>query len=280
MSKKVELDMDCPRCKTAFKAMLYRTIWVEYPENMELITTNRINTVECPACGLSERQPFPFLATNARKNVAIWYEPIPDRNIDSDVALYRKHFGDNYFLATAERIKDWEEFKRRLIDLNKRSDAKPTVEEFDRLKQGMKSAYAGAAKSQQASATSSLIASLSNWAAKLRKSHIPVRLDSPSGEYGMGADGKRSTAPINPITKLEQAISTWDLDQARIALVIFSATIFKDRAPLEILFGKGAKVETAIRRLTMGHLRVLDSIMREIIPDDSDGSADSGRKRR
>ncbi|HEX3986668.1 MAG TPA: CpXC domain-containing protein [Acidobacteriaceae bacterium] len=271
MSKKVELDMDCPRCKTAFKAALYRTIWIEYPENMELIMTDTINVVRCPACGLSEKQPFPFLATNAGKKVAVWYEPIPDRNIDSDAALYRKHFGDDYFLAKAERIKNWTEFKQRLTELNRGSDVNPTLEEFARLQQGMKSAYAEAIDPRQNSRISGLIASFRTWATKLGGTHTSTRSASPSSENLVGGASKRSIDPVNPITKLEQSISTWDRGQARIALVIFSAVIFRDRAPLEALFGKGAEVPTAIGRLTVGQLKILYEIMTEIAPDNIDG---------
>ena len=87
---------------------------------------------------------------------------------------------------------------------------------------------------------------------------------------------KSSSVSVNPITKLEQAISTWDREQARIALAIFASTIFKDRAPLELIFGKGAKVETAIGRLTVSQLRVLYSIMTEIVPDDGGGDRAGG----
>ncbi len=271
MSKKVELDMDCPRCKTAFKAALYRTIWIEYPENMELIMNDTINVARCPACGLSEKQPFPFLATNAGKKVAVWYEPIPDRNIDSDAALYRKHFGEDYFLAKAERIESWAEFKQRLTELNRRPEVTPTLEEFASLKQGMKSAYAEAIKPRQNSRISGLIASFMAWATKLGRPHTSTRSASPGSENLARGASKRSVAPVNPITKLEQSISTWDREQARIALAIFSATIFRDRAPLEALFGKGAKVETAIGRLTVGQLKVLYEIMTEIAPDKIDG---------
>jgi membrane glycosyltransferase len=82
---------------------------------------------------------------------------------------------------------------------------------------------------------------------------------------------KSPSPPTSPISKLEQAISTWDREQARIALAIFAATVFKDRAPIESIFGRTAKVETAIRRLTGGQLRVLYSILTEIAPDYGDG---------
>jgi hypothetical protein len=253
--------MDCPRCKAAFKAMLYRSIWVEDPENMELVMTDRINVVHCPACGLYERQPFPFLATNMGKKVAIWYEPIPDRNIDADIALNRMHFGDDYFLAKAPRIKDWTEFKTRLIELNQRPEVLSTVEDLARLKLGMRSAYAKTTKSRWNYTT------FLSQMASFSKRRFPIgffRRNKPK------ADGRGCSTPVNPFAKLEGAISTWDREQARIALAIFASTIIKDRAPLETLFGRGAKVETAVVRLTVGQLKVLHSIMTEIVPDDGD----------
>jgi len=240
--------------------------------------TDGINVVRCPACGLSEKQPFPFLATNARKKVAVWYEPIPDQNIDSDLELYRKHFGNDYFLARAERIKNWAAFKQRLIDLNRRPDANPTVEEFVRLKQGMKSGYADATKSRQNFSASRLIASLKTWATKFLRANTSPQLIPPSGEKRAGVDSKCSTEPVNYVTKLEQAISTWDRKQGRIALAIFAAMILDDRVPLETIFGKDAEVKTAIERLTVGQLRVLNSIMAEIIPDDGDDDRPTDRE--
>ncbi len=142
MSKTVELDLNCPRCETSFRATLYRTIWVEFPENMDLIENDRINLVHCPACGLSEMLPFPFMATNVRKKFAVWYEPFPDINIDSDIALYRQHFGADSYYARAQRFRDWGEFKERLAQLNNLPDVPATTEDFSRLRQGMQSAYA------------------------------------------------------------------------------------------------------------------------------------------
>lgn len=280
MSKTVELEMDCPNCKAAFTAKLYRTIWVEYPENLDLIATDRINVVRCPACGLSERQPFPFLATNVAKHVAVWYEPIPDPNIDVDVALYRQHYGDDSYFAKAPRIKNWEEFKSRLIELNKGPDVTPSIGDFFRLRQRMRSAHAEVVSLRRHSTTSRPVGTFGTWIAKLRRSFTSEQFVQQTektdwaraGALGTDTDGgeklsKTSPAQVNPITKLDQAISTWDRGQARIALAIFAATIFNDRTPLESLFGKGAKIETAIERLTVGQLRVLHSIMTEIAPD-------------
>ena len=219
---------------------------------------DKINVVHCPTCGLSERQPFPFLATNTGRKVAVWYEPIPDQNIDADVALYRMHFGDDYFLARAARIKDWADFKQCLIELSKRPDVHPTVEEFAALKQEIRSARTQRAGSRQDSTT--FLSQIASFCRRRTRMSFFTRIKAR-------VDGKVSSNPVNPITKLEQAISTWDPEQARIALAVFASTIFEDRTPLETLFGKGAKVETAIGRLTVGQLRALYSIMIEIVPD-------------
>lgn len=139
MSKTVELDLTCPQCGKRFKVTAYRSIWVEFRENLELILDDRINLVKCQSCGASDRLPFSFLATNVKKRVAIWYEPYPDPHIDSDIVLYRKHYGDDSFYAKAPRVQDWAEFKRRLVQLNNQPDAPATMEEFARIAKGLKS---------------------------------------------------------------------------------------------------------------------------------------------
>jgi hypothetical protein len=82
---------------------------------------------------------------------------------------------------------------------------------------------------------------------------------------------KNPSQPVNPLTKFEQTISTWDPQQAKTALAILAATVFQNREPLESLFGKGAKVEAVIRQhITVGQLRVLHSTMKELVPDFGD----------
>jgi hypothetical protein len=176
MSKKLELDLNCPCCQTTIKATLYCSIWVETPEHMDPIQDNQINVVHCPACGFSEMPPFPFLATNAKKKIAVWYEPIADLNIDSDVALYRQHYGEDSFYAKAPRIKDWKEFKECLAQLNRRPDVPPTLEDLSKLKRGMQSAYAERNKSKKHSIISGFLALLSAWGFKRFWAHPSTRL--------------------------------------------------------------------------------------------------------
>ena len=117
MSKRLGADITCPKCGHVFQTQLYRTIWIEEPENRALIINNKINAVTCPSCKHHERLHFPFLCTNVKMKFAIWYEPYHDDQIDKDVEDYRKHFGPNSFYARAPRIADWETFKAKMLEM-------------------------------------------------------------------------------------------------------------------------------------------------------------------
>ena len=118
MSKKLEVEITCPGCKKPFNAEVFRSIWVEFPENLDLILNYKINYVTCPACGLAGNLPFAFLATNSVKQVAVWFEPFPDPQVDEDARQYAQHLGPDNFFAKAPRIRDWKEFKNTLVRLN------------------------------------------------------------------------------------------------------------------------------------------------------------------
>lgn len=64
MSKKVRANIRCPKCNHEAPSELYRSIWVEEPQNRALILSDAINAVTCPKCKLRQRLEFPFLATN------------------------------------------------------------------------------------------------------------------------------------------------------------------------------------------------------------------------
>jgi hypothetical protein len=71
MSKQVEAQVTCSSCDHKFTATLYRSIWVEQPDNRQLIFDDQINTLNCPACQFQEQAEFPFLATNVKKEFAV-----------------------------------------------------------------------------------------------------------------------------------------------------------------------------------------------------------------
>lgn len=119
MSKRIDAAVTCKKCQHNFNVSLYRSIWVEEPENRRLIFEDMINRVTCPNCSDSQRLEFPFLCTNVKNGIAIWYEPYHDPAIDEDVKLYAAQFGKQSFYALAPRIKDWEEFKKKLLEMDK-----------------------------------------------------------------------------------------------------------------------------------------------------------------
>jgi len=119
MSKRVEAKITCPNCKHQFDFRLFRSIWGEYPENRELVMSDKINVATCPSCGVSTKLEFPFIYTNAKQFFAVWWEPEYDPQIDSDNAVYAKMMGANNYLATAPRIKDWDDFKDTIRQFEK-----------------------------------------------------------------------------------------------------------------------------------------------------------------
>lgn len=139
MSKKVGANITCAQCKNVFPTELYRSIWVEYPENRSLVLNDEINAVTCPRCKHHERLEFPFLCTNVKRGFALWYEPYPDPQIDKDVADYRTHTGPNSFYSTAPRIADWNDFKRKMREMEASApqNMRPEVELSENLKTPM-----------------------------------------------------------------------------------------------------------------------------------------------
>jgi len=115
MSKRVEVKITCPSCYYQFDFTLYRSIWGEYPENRELVMSDKINVATCPSCKKYTKLDFPFIYTNAKQFFAVWWEPYYDPQIDEDSKGYNKLMGQGNYLAAAPRIKDWGEFKRTII---------------------------------------------------------------------------------------------------------------------------------------------------------------------
>lgn len=117
MSKRVPARITCPACEAHFNVELYRTLWVEYPENRRLVADNQLNLVTCPNCHASTRLEYPVLCTNVHREIAIWYEPYPDPAVDDDLRQYALHFGPNSFYAQAPRVPDWDDFKAKLTEM-------------------------------------------------------------------------------------------------------------------------------------------------------------------
>lgn len=119
MSKTINADLECSRCGAEFSAVLYQTIWVEDPDLRAEIFEDRVNVATCTRCGASSRVPMSFMATNSPSHFAVWYEPIPDEDIEIHRQGYEAMFGPGNYFSEAPRISDWQEFKE-------------TIEKFER----------------------------------------------------------------------------------------------------------------------------------------------------
>jgi hypothetical protein len=100
---------------------------------MSLILNDKVNEFCCEKCKYLERLEFPFLCTNVKRGVAIWYEPYHDEQIDEDMRQYQKHMGANSFYAKAPRVADWETFKAKLLEMSEAGpqpgqETKPSAE--------------------------------------------------------------------------------------------------------------------------------------------------------
>ena len=115
MSKRIEAKIICPNCGNQFDFTLFRSIWGEYAENRELVMTDQINVASCTSCNHSSKLEFPFIYTNANQNFAVWWEPEFDTQIDKDSQEYSKMMGEGNYLATAPRIKSWDDFKNTIL---------------------------------------------------------------------------------------------------------------------------------------------------------------------
>jgi len=73
----------------------------------------------CPYCGTMTKLSYPFIYTNAKQLFAVWWEPYYDPQIDKDKVGYEKMLGKGDYLATAPRVKDWNEFKQTIIQFEK-----------------------------------------------------------------------------------------------------------------------------------------------------------------
>lgn len=115
MSKRIKAKITCPSCSKQFDFTLFRSIWGEYPENRELVMSDKINVATCPSCNQATKLEFPFIYTNVNQHFAVWWEPEFDAQIDSESRGYATMLGEGNYLAAAPRIKNWKEFKNTIL---------------------------------------------------------------------------------------------------------------------------------------------------------------------
>lgn len=116
MSKKIGVEIVCPDCQKMFETEVFRSLWIEVPENLKLVLEDKVNVVKCPHCNFETKLKIPLLCTNVKKRFAIWYEPYHDEAIDKDVEGYREMLGAANFYSDAPRISDWNSFKAKIVE--------------------------------------------------------------------------------------------------------------------------------------------------------------------
>ena len=151
MSKQVEVSVKCGVCGKNFPAKLYRSLWIEDPQNRSRVYNDEINSVTCAHCKQRARINFPFLCTNVKKGIAIWYEPYHDEAIDNDIRQYSTNFGKDSFYAKAPRIRDWEEFKKVLAEMEREANLKTEDIEISEKLMGQFSGFVGSLRSKNTS---------------------------------------------------------------------------------------------------------------------------------
>ncbi len=122
----VVANVRCPECGTASPFQLFRTIWAEEPRNRALLLNDEVNVFTCPHCSHREMLDFAVMVSNVPLEIAIWYEPQPDRQIDKDLAGYRAMYGSvgqASFYGRAPRIADWQAFKAKYLEMEAAASA-------------------------------------------------------------------------------------------------------------------------------------------------------------
>ena len=98
--------------------MLYKTIWGEVAENRDLVFSDKINRLICPACGNVAFPATSLMYTNCDLCFAVYYEPEHDPQIDADNNnLAARELGQRrgaMHLFDAIRLPEWEQFKEMI----------------------------------------------------------------------------------------------------------------------------------------------------------------------
>ena len=113
MSKILDIQVNCPNCGNQYQAKVFRTLWGDgcTADNFNTRLNDNTNVVSCPHCGHSFRAPLALMYVDCEAGFAVWWEPVHDDGVDSDINGYAAMFGADSYYAKAPRVKDWEDFK-------------------------------------------------------------------------------------------------------------------------------------------------------------------------
>lgn len=114
MSKTYSAAFPCGACGNRIEATLFRTLWIEVPENRLMVFEDRVNAPLCGKCGTRNQIDASLMATNKEMNFAVWYDPEGDPDIDKMAGMFVVTMGEGNYMSTAPKVADWDEFKRTI----------------------------------------------------------------------------------------------------------------------------------------------------------------------
>jgi len=118
MSRVVEYDIPCPKCKNIDKYKVYHSInMMMTPDAVERIYEDNINFFTCSICSNKFQVKCSLFFVNNEKQYCLHYLPdgVKDENISEVKNKLIRMFGENYFLANPIVFNDWSNFKNEII---------------------------------------------------------------------------------------------------------------------------------------------------------------------
>jgi len=145
MSKRIDVTRKC-WCGKDYTVSLYRSLWVEYPENLQMIMDEKVNVFHFACCDTELIDESPFMVTNVQKSYALWFDPYHDELVDKEIATYVLMFGPRNFYTEAPRISDYQEFKATVMKYE-RGELKGTPLDKSKIEEAMRTVVTHQAQS-------------------------------------------------------------------------------------------------------------------------------------
>lgn len=120
MNNVLTVTVPCPNCQNKLTIDMYRKVLVKSGVGIgvEQIFDDSMNMISCSNCSFNKRANNAIFYHNIDKFFGVFYEPIPNKDIDGIIAEFNKPSGPfpNLFtyLETAPRVNDWETFKKMI----------------------------------------------------------------------------------------------------------------------------------------------------------------------
>jgi len=123
MSKKVEVEATCPFCGYIQSVAFYSSVNVSLePELREMVFDDEINQFTCLSCGKTCLISADLLYHDMDNKFAVWFCPkgdIPEEEKKMSEKII-KAVGLGEYLSEAPITYTWDEFKRKILEFEKK----------------------------------------------------------------------------------------------------------------------------------------------------------------